>query len=299
MKKTKHKIINDIELKQCCVCKKWLFLGYFNKDKSKCDGLRSQCKNCVKQYCKDNREQIAERNKQYRKNNRKQIAERNKQYRKNNRKRIAEKAKQYYQDNSEQIKQYRKDNCEQMKQYYKNSREQIKQHYRSFALHDTYIRRIGFCEEVRRVFDNPELLEVKCAYCGKWMKPTNLQIKNRLQTLNGTQSGENRFYCSENCKEVCPIFNQNKYPKGFKQATSREVIPLLRQLVLKRDNYTCQKCGATTETAQLHVHHIIPYAQNKMQANDPDSCITLCKSCHKEVHQQDGCKTSDLKCQQM
>lgn len=38
------------------------------------------------------------------------------------------------------------------------------------------------------------------------------------------------------------------------------------------------------------------YAQNKMLANDPDSCITLCKSCHKFVHSQEGCRYIDLTC---
>jgi 5-methylcytosine-specific restriction endonuclease McrA len=118
----------------------------------------------------------------------------------------------------------------------------------------------------------------------------------RLQAFAGIITGEQRFYCSENCKISCPIFNQRLWPKGFKKATSREVVPLLRQLVLERDNYTCQKCGATTETAQLHVHHEKSYTLNKIMANDPDNCITLCKECHKKVHSQEGCKYVDLQC---
>jgi 5-methylcytosine-specific restriction endonuclease McrA len=35
---------------------------------------------------------------------------------------------------------------------------------------------------------------------------------------------------------------------------------------------------------------------NKVMANDPDNCITLCKDCHKQVHSREGCKYSDLKC---
>jgi 5-methylcytosine-specific restriction endonuclease McrA len=128
------------------------------------------------------------------------------------------------------------------------------------------------------------------------MLPTSLETKRRITAINMTFKGEQRFYCSNSCKSICPIFNQNKYPKGFKKATSREVVPLLRQLVLERDNYTCQKCGATTETAQLHVHHEKSYTLNKIMANDPDNCITLCKECHKKVHSQEGCKYVDLQC---
>jgi 5-methylcytosine-specific restriction endonuclease McrA len=151
-------------------------------------------------------------------------------------------------------------------------------------------------EEPRCYSKNKKLLEVKCAYCGKWILPTNLQVKNRIRVFGGILSGECRFYCSENCKQACPIYNQKLWPKGFKKATSREVVPLLRQLVLERDNYICQKCGATIETAQLHVHHEKSYTLNKIMANDPDNCITLCKNCHKWVHSQVGCKYSDLKC---
>lgn len=261
-----------------------------------------------KQYYKNNVEKIAEQNKQYYKDNAKKLAKHKKQYYKDNVEKIAEQRKQYYKNNREQYlkqsKQHYKNNCEQClkqnKQYYQNNREQkleqAKQYRKDNALFETYSEQLEIFEEIQHCSQNNELLEVKCAYCGKWAKPTNQQVQNRLRAFNSTIQGENRFYCSENCKQACPIFNQNKYPKGFKQATSREVVPLLRQLVLKRDNYTCQKCGAITETAQLHVHHIIPYAQNKMQANDPDSCITLCKSCHKKVHSENGCRYVDLKC---
>ena len=199
------------------------------------------------------------------------------------------KKKQYYEKNKEKL-------TKQRKQYRKNNAERIKRQLRSNVKFDLYCDRLKQFEEIRRCPENKELLEVKCAYCGRWMKPINTQVKNRIRAFNGVSTGELRFYCSENCKQACPIYDQNKWPKGFKQVTSREVVPLLRQIVLKRDDYMCQKCGATTEIAQLHVHHIIPYVQNKMQANDPDSCITLCKECHKKVHQQEGCKYSDLTC---
>ncbi|MEA3342336.1 MAG: HNH endonuclease signature motif containing protein, partial [Chloroflexota bacterium] len=238
---------------------------------------------------KDNIEDISKQDREYYKSNKERLLEHKKQYNKDNAEHISKQKKKYYKNNRERL-------LEQRKRYRENNAERIKQQLNNSAKFDLYYDRLKQFEEIRCCSENQELLEVKCAYCGKWIKPTNIQVKNRIRAFNGTQPGESRFYCSENCKQACPIYDQNKYPKGFKQATSREVVPLLRQLVLKRDNYTCQKCGATTETAQLHVHHIIPYTQNKMQANDPDSCITFCKECHKKVHQQDGCKYSDLSC---
>jgi len=200
-----------------------------------------------------------------------------------------EQRKQRYQENKKQVKQYNIDNAEKLRKY-------DKQYRNTYALYKTYSERLQQYEKIQKYPENTKLLEVRCSYCGRWFKPTNSQVRSRIRAFNGYTRGELRFYCSKNCKLACPIYNQSKWPKGFKQATSREVVPLLRQLVLARDNYTCQKCEVTTEKAQLHVHHILSYMLNKIVANDPDNCITLCNSCHKEIHSQEGCKHSDLTC---
>lgn len=274
----------NIETKTCTKCKIEKSLSEFNKGNDT-GALTYWCKQCYKQY-----------QKQYKKNNNKRLIK----YRKNNIKQRAKYSRQYYIANYKRLKEYREKNKKQIitcrKNNIKHKAKYSKQYNNNYVLFTSYSMQLKQFEKIRCCPKNKKLLEVKCAYCGKWILPTNLQVRNRIQVFNGTISGEQRFYCSENCKQACPIFNQKKWPKDFKQATSREVVPLLRQLVLERDNWTCQKCGTTTEMAQLHVHHIIPYAQNKMQANDPDSCITLCKKCHEKVHQQDGCKYSDLKC---
>lgn len=165
----------------------------------------------------------------------------------------------------------------------------------NLALYDTYADRLEFAEEVK---NNADLLEVKCAYCGRWISPSRSEVKNRLRFLSGKGTAECRFYCSENCKIACPIFRTQKWPKGFKKATSREVQPELRQMVLKRDNYTCQHgdCGKTIDDAELHCHHITGVVQNPIESADIDNCITFCKEHHKEIHKNKGCGYNDLKC---
>lgn len=165
--------------------------------------------------------------------------------------------------------------------------------YDSIPLYGTYAFQIDWIEECRRNKKDPNILEVKCTYCGKWFVPSNNSIYNRLQYLKGNKRySENRLYCSESCKRECPIFNQKLYPKGFKQATSREVQPQLRQMVLKKDNYTCQKCGSTE---RLHCHHIKPVVDDPIESADVDNCITYCKECHKQAHNQDGCRYNELR----
>lgn len=159
----------------------------------------------------------------------------------------------------------------------------------------TYKDILGLYEDIRKQ-EGTEVLEVKCAYCGRWFAPNCFLVKNRINAANRLNRGECRLYCSENCKLACPTYGQRKYPKGFKHTSSREVSPVLRKMVLERDNWTCQICGKTSKEAQLHCHHMDPATQNPMFQNDMDSCITLCKHCHKMVHSRRGCRYVDLQC---
>jgi hypothetical protein len=165
-------------------------------------------------------------------------------------------------------------------------------------LYKTYNKHL-YCEcTVIVLEDGLELLGIKCSYCGDLYRPTRTEVKNRLLFLKGATTAENRFYCSEGCKRACPIYRQVRYPKGFKKATSREIQPELRQLVLKRDNYTCQykDCGKTKYEVELHCHHIMGVAQNPIESADMNNCIILCKEHHKEIHKTPGCSLNELRC---
>ena len=177
----------------------------------------------------------------------------------------------------------RENNPNYMGDYYSNN----------IPLYNIYASQISFCEEVRRNRKDPNILEIKCAYCGKWYIPTISAIANRIQALKGNYRGEQRLYCSTQCKKECPIYRKIKYPKGFKPATSREVQPELRQLCFERDNWTCQKCGSKES---LHCHHIEGIRWEPLESSDLDMVITLCKQCHKEVHKLPGCGYNDMRC---
>jgi 5-methylcytosine-specific restriction endonuclease McrA len=53
-----------------------------------------------------------------------------------------------------------------------------------------------------------------------------------------------------------------------------------REKVLKRDNYTCQICGSRKN---LEAHHLVP--RSRGGSNVVENGITLCKECHKAVHE--------------
>lgn len=54
--------------------------------------------------------------------------------------------------------------------------------------------------------------------------------------------------------------------------------------VLERDSFTCKRCGSTTN---LVAHHIKGFAEHETLRFDVENGITLCQSCHKEVHKDE------------
>jgi len=170
--------------------------------------------------------------------------------------------------------------------------------------YDTYAPQISWCEEVRRDPSDPNILNVRCTYCGKWFTPKLKLIYNRIQHLKGNNNykTERRLYCSEGCKKACPIYHKSPDILMKEDAIragklqwlelNREVRPEFRRLVMERDGYKCIKCGSTEE---LHCHHIIPTMVEPLLSTDIDNCIILCKNCHIEVHKKDGCRYGQIK----
>jgi len=171
------------------------------------------------------------------------------------------------------------------KQYAKNN----------IPLYDTYTDKLEpYGVSCRKNKKDNNVLEVKCMYCDRWFMPSMISVQAKIKCINRNSQGESNLYCSNECKKACPTFGQILYPKGFKDDrtnTSREVQPALRKLVLKRDNYTCQKCGTTD--VELHCHHYEGVEINPIESADADNCITLCKACHNNIHKADKCGIKD------
>jgi hypothetical protein len=74
----------ETQFKFCGGCKEELSIEQFSKDKSKLNGIKSNCKECTKKYCKayyeTNKEKLKEYKKAYRQTNKEQIKEYKKAY---------------------------------------------------------------------------------------------------------------------------------------------------------------------------------------------------------------------------
>jgi len=128
---------------------------------------------------------------------------------------------------------------------------------------------------------------------GGWFTPTQTQLSERLRALeNPSGMTENNFYCSEKCKNECPLYKIRKDP--FREETISSYTPselqTFRKFVLERDNYICQFCG---ELATI-VHHERPQKLEPFFALDPDFAWSCCEKCHYEKGHKDECSTGIL-----
>jgi hypothetical protein len=164
---------------------------------------------------------------------------------------------------------------------------------RNLPLYDTYADRLNGIEEVRRDPINQAILQARCKFCNSWFTPTGTHVQSRIRAINGMTTGEQNFYCSDECRLSCSLFNQKKYPKDKKPYITRKDQKELRKMVLERDAYQCQICGAINQ--ELICHHIKPVSQEPVESADIDNCITLCKTCEQKVHKLPGCNFHELK----
>lgn len=300
----------ETQYKKCNGCGKELPLTefYFHKTGKEAGRPCSRCISCSRKeavarnkasYDKNREKRLATK-KRYYEANKAELLEKHRSYgaayREQKRELLQEKRALYYAANKDVILSKSKERRASSPERVSRSNDLNKTWKKSQALFDTYGDRLGVYDTVRRT--DSGYIEVKCNYCGQWFVPTNGQVKNRLEAIDGKMSAgaEMRLYCSEGCKQVCPVYYKKTVTPGLLEFSgNREVQPELRMLVLARDAYTCQKCGVGVEES-LECHHVDPVVNNPIESADVNNCITLCKQCHRQAHAIPGCTYQELKC---
>ena len=139
---------------------------------------------------------------------------------------------------------------------------------------------------------NNNNLEVKCHNCKKWHIQTIANSWTRIQSAHGKKCGENNLYCSDECKNSCPVFNHKSNhidPRSIiaVDKTEQELTRLCQNNILKQIqcdekgyNY-CEKCGDIIDVELHHTHEVSKYGVGSINSSGH---ILLCAGCHTELH---------------
>jgi len=129
---------------------------------------------------------------------------------------------------------------------------------------------------------------------GGWFTPTNVQLAERVRALE-TKTGSDGcyFYCSDKCKDECPLYNLQHDPnRNIEKIYTQQEYETFRKFVLERDDYKCQYC----DEKATHIHHERPQKLEPFFALDPDFAWSCCKECHYKYGHKTGteCSTGNL-----
>ncbi|WNZ22272.1 FAD-dependent thymidylate synthase [Leptolyngbya sp. NK1-12] len=133
----------------------------------------------------------------------------------------------------------------------------------------------------------------------KWVYAYGLRLnKAKLGTLNPWNRGlkgayrlnltpEKRRERRERSRQITRRGPDSNFWKGGVTeervaigAWTRTIAPQIHE----KFDYTCQRCGIRGGT--LHAHHLLPVYACPEKAFDPANLVTLCKTCHEFIHQQ-------------
>jgi len=108
-------------------------------------------------------------------------------------------------------------------------------------------------------------VEIDCLHCGL-----------RFETVP-SKIGERKY-----CSKTCHLLASEPKIKDLRYYRDSQAYKEWRLDIYKRDGFKCQACGQVGK--DLRAHHIIPVSQSVEKMFQIDNGITLCETCHKQVH---------------
>jgi len=290
-------------LKWCLRCGETKKYSEFYPDSSKSDGMYPSCKECklkfakenydterakeeykankeivnskCKNYYKENKERLLKEKKEYKKENKEAIYLKMKEWRKNNPEAVKESKKRYKTLHSEEIKLRRKNNP------YIIDKNKARSARRSVSKNSEHCSRLPPDDKAEMING---VLHVVCTKCGKKFAPTRQAVASRLYLLKST-GRDPKFYCSDNCKNSCPIYRSRPdiELREIKTSNARKCVNrALKELQCDEfgHNY-CEKCG---DIIDVELHHTAPISEFGDSAISSAGHILLCARCHMTLH---------------
>ena len=120
-----------------------------------------------------------------------------------------------------------------------------------------------------------------CQNCGKMFKPSKPHIQ--FCGRECSRIGQKRFFGQDNHFWIDGSNSQTYYGSNWRTQ---------RERALKRDKFTCQRCGVTRKqlNRDLDIHHKIRFKEfdgNWKAANRLNNLISLCPSCHRQIEHEE------------
>jgi predicted DNA-binding protein YlxM (UPF0122 family) len=133
--------------------------------------------------------------------------------------------------------------------------------------------------------------KISKANTGKiFSKKTRIKISKALKGKKAWNLNLTKTENPERVKYGCPKEQHWNWKGGISKiqilVRQSSEYKLWRKQCFIRDNYSCQKCGKHGGT--LNVHHIVPFRiliNEKRNLFELNNGVTLCKKCHKKIHQ--------------
>jgi len=156
-------------------------------------------------------------------------------------------------------------------------------------------------EEMRYDPNNLEDIQVHCKNhnCknseeqGGWFTVNRHSLFTRIYIIEKSYySGESNFYCCEECKQNCPLYNFHYYDLTLDSLYTSEEYQTWRTSVMEQANYSCEYC----EKPATDAHHTRPKKLEPGFVLDPDFGIACCEKCHYKYGHKTGteCSTGNL-----
>jgi len=126
-----------------------------------------------------------------------------------------------------------------------------------------------------------------------WFTPNNYeQFRQRIRAIE-LGDGGCYFYCCEECKVECPLYNLVSDPFKIKEELyTSEEYQTWRTTVLIREKYICEYC----DEPATDVHHSRPQKLEPGFILDPDFGVACCEKHHYQYGHKKGteCSTGNL-----
>ena len=207
-----------MEKKVCSKCKESKNVCEFNKDTSRKDSLRGECRSCSKLWKLNNREHVLEYNKNYNQKNKEKLNGYQKKWKQSNSKQISDFQKKYKEKNKEKLNEYQKkwkqSNSEKVKESQKkwkeNNYEKLKEYQKEWYLQNKNILN----ENIKiKKLTNPIFL-ISCSVrkrMSEYIRKNNILKTNKTFEIVGLSPIELSHYLETQFTEGMSWNNYGKY----------------------------------------------------------------------------------------